>query len=252
MSKEELAQRLRSESSGDSTYTEFDRGLASDSTGELRTAHRPIEDSDSGTQEDASGIGRDEGTLTGPMEGRGQADATIGDGDTSSHQAQRRRQEKRTTSIDTLPVLSVGTPKETPAEKRAKRDAKKLLEDAEIPERKEPKQDYSSTATISEAEAAEMRPRLIDIYIKVSGLADDALIAVVKDHEYVRIWAMSEIEAEAFVDARLARARVQRKEAKQLRDLDAVYERIMMISYIWPRLLRTGEYIQEHKGFSLR
>ena len=250
MSKEELAQRLRSESSGDSTYTEFDRGLASNSTGELRTAHRPIEDSDSGTQEDASGIGRDEGTATGSVEGRGQADAATGDSDTGTHQTTRRRQEKRTASVDNLPVLSVGTPKETPSEKRAKRDAKKLIEEAEVPVK--PKQDYSSTATISEEEAAEMRPRLIDIYTKITGLADDALIALVKDHEYVRIWAMSEIEAETFVDMRLVRAKTNRKEAKNLRNLDEMYERIAYISYVWPRLFATEEYVKEHKGFSLR
>jgi hypothetical protein len=98
----------------------------------------------------------------------------------------------------------------------------------------------------------ETRRKLIDLYIRGSSLVDDVLEILVKDHESVAIWELSLEEAEMLVDMQLERARKSAREARVVRKLVAIYDRLFFAMLIGPRVKATLSHIESHGGISFK
>ena len=106
--------------------------------------------------------------------------------------------------------------------------------------------------SLTAEESKEDHDKLLYLYIHGSSLLDDVLEIIVRDHEPCQIWALSPEEAELFVDIQLERARKSPKEAKVVRKLVALYDRLVLLMLVGPRLKATGDYIKVHGGLSFR
>lgn len=98
----------------------------------------------------------------------------------------------------------------------------------------------------------ETRKKLVDLYIRGSSILDDVLEILVRDHEPVQIWQLSEAEAEMLVDMQLERARKSAAEARVVRKLVAIYDRLFFVMLIGPRVKATMSHIDRHGGVSFR
>lgn len=101
-------------------------------------------------------------------------------------------------------------------------------------------------------EAEEELTRMQDIYFRGSGLLDDLLEIVVKDHEPVQIWQVSEEEAEMLATMHLERAKRDEGAARSARKLLEIYDRLYFWMLVYPRMQATGKHVIAHKGFSFR
>ena len=104
----------------------------------------------------------------------------------------------------------------------------------------------------SETEAEESYDRMYEIYFQGSGLLDDVLEIIVKDHEPVTIWQLSPEEAENLATMHLSRARYDKKAAESARQLLALYDRLYMYILAVPRAKMTYEHIKTHGGLSFK
>jgi hypothetical protein len=114
------------------------------------------------------------------------------------------------------------------------------------------KRETQKVKLFTDKEAGDEEDRMKDIYFRGSGLLDDILEIIVKDHEEVQIWQLSEEEAEMLAGMHLERAKKDEGAARSARKLLEIYDRL----YIWmiavPRMQATGRHVQQHKGFSFR
>ena len=101
-------------------------------------------------------------------------------------------------------------------------------------------------------EAEDETERMVEIYSRGSALLDDVLEIVVKDHEPVVIWQLSEEEATMLASLHLERATKDIAAARSARKLLEIYDRLYFWLLVMPRLKATGDHIQEHKGFSFK
>ena len=105
---------------------------------------------------------------------------------------------------------------------------------------------------MTDKDVDEHKEHLIEVYLFLSSLPDSLLEIVVKDHELVSIWQMTTEEAETFASIRLEQAKKDPKVAREIRTLIDIYEKMYFYMYLYPRLLATGRFISDHRGFSFK
>jgi hypothetical protein len=93
---------------------------------------------------------------------------------------------------------------------------------------------------------------LYDIYFRGSGLLDDILEIIVKDHEPVTIWQLDEDEAAMLTEMHLQRATYDKRAAESAHQLLALYDRLYMYLLAGPRAKLTYSHIKEHGGLSFK
>lgn len=106
--------------------------------------------------------------------------------------------------------------------------------------------------TIKESEDEEILKKMTRVYFQGSKLLDDILEIIVKDHEEVQIWQLSEEEAEMLAQIHLERAKHDQASARSARKLLEIHDRLYFYLIILPRLKATGKHISKHRGFSFR
>lgn len=94
--------------------------------------------------------------------------------------------------------------------------------------------------------------RMTFIYSKMFELGDDVLEIIVRDHEPVQIWAISDEEAEMLADAHLKRAQHDVQAARSARKLLEIYDRLYFYMIILPRTKATVTHVSKHKGLSFK
>jgi hypothetical protein len=104
----------------------------------------------------------------------------------------------------------------------------------------------------SNAEAERNFEHLKDIYFRGSGFLDDILEIVVKDHEPVQIWQLSEEESIMLAMNHLDRAKVDEGAARSARVLLDIYDRIYFWMVVYPRAKLTGQHVIKHGGLSFK
>ena len=125
---------------------------------------------------------------------------------------------------------------------------KKLLPgqgNAPEPEKKEVK-------LITSTEVNALLDDLTFIYRNGSGLLDDLIEIIVKDHEPVTIWQLDEDEAQMLAKMHLERGRVDKAAAQSARKLVELHDKIFLIMMLSPRVAATGKHVVEHGGFSFK
>jgi hypothetical protein len=104
----------------------------------------------------------------------------------------------------------------------------------------------------TQTEAELEQDKLSDVYFHGSGLLDDVLEIIVKDHEPVQIWQLERVEAEELAGLHLQRAQKSVESARSARKLLEIYDRLYMYLLIYPRARQTVDHVKEHKGFSFK
>lgn len=110
----------------------------------------------------------------------------------------------------------------------------------------------TSDRLFTQEEAEEAYDRLYAVYYQGSGIIDDILEIVVKDHEPVTIWQVSPEECDNLVSMHLSRATVDKEAARSARQLLAMYDRLYRYMIAGPRVKATYTHIKEHGGLSFR
>lgn len=124
-------------------------------------------------------------------------------------------------------------------------------DDVEI-KAKQPAKDYSDVKLITIAEAVEAREKLIDLYIRGSSFIDKALQIVVKGHEEVHIWELSEFEAGMLADMQLEKAKKDKEAAALVHRLVEIHEKIFIFTLASGRLVGSGIHIAKSGGLGFR
>lgn len=104
----------------------------------------------------------------------------------------------------------------------------------------------------TKAEAELEIDRMTEIYFHGSGILDDILEIVVKDHEEVQIWQLEQTEAQMLAKMHLARAQVDKGAAISARKLLGLYDRLILWMLAVPRVKATVSHIGEHGGLSFK
>jgi hypothetical protein len=104
--------------------------------------------------------------------------------------------------------------------------------------------------SIEEAEAEQ--ERMAEIYSKLFDFGDDVLEIVVRDHEPVEIWHITEEQADTLARNHLNQARTNVEAARSARKLLEIYDRLYFYSVMIPRVVKTSNHIAEHKGVSFK
>jgi hypothetical protein len=110
----------------------------------------------------------------------------------------------------------------------------------------------TSDRLFTQTEADDELARLTEIYFRGSGLLDDVLEIIVKDHEPVQIWQLGQDEAEQLAFMHLERAKRDKEAARSARKLLEIYDRLYLWMIVVPRVQATGRHIKEHKGLGFR
>jgi DNA-binding TFAR19-related protein (PDSD5 family) len=105
---------------------------------------------------------------------------------------------------------------------------------------------------LTKQEAEDAEEKLIELYQRGSALLDDLLEIIVRDHEPVTIWALTDEEAKTLASMHLERAKIDIGAARSVRKLLEIYDRIYMYMLFGPKVIATGKHINEHKGLSFR
>jgi hypothetical protein len=104
----------------------------------------------------------------------------------------------------------------------------------------------------SNKEAEEKLEKFTDIYRRGSGLLDDILEIVTKDHEPVAIWQLDEEDAATMAAMHLERAKFDEGAARSARKLEEIHDRFFFWWLIGPRMKASYSYVKEHGGISFR
>lgn len=104
----------------------------------------------------------------------------------------------------------------------------------------------------TQKEADESLQKLIFVYQRGSEILDDILEIIVKDHEKVQIWALSEDEAVMFATMQMERAKKDKAAARTVRTLIQIYDRMYLFMIVGPRVVATGQHIKAHGGLSFK
>jgi hypothetical protein len=104
--------------------------------------------------------------------------------------------------------------------------------------------------SLEEAEAEQ--ERMAEIYSKLFDFGDDVLEIIVRDHEPVEIWHITEEQADTLARNHLNQARTNVEAARSARKLLEIYDRLYFYSVIIPRVVKTSNHIAEHKGVSFK
>ncbi len=104
----------------------------------------------------------------------------------------------------------------------------------------------------SQKEAEEELERLTEVYWRGSGLLDDCLEIIVKDHEEVQIWQLDQEEAATLAAMHLERAKTNEESARSARKLLEIYDRFYIYLLVGPRLKATYSHVKAHKGLSFK
>lgn len=114
------------------------------------------------------------------------------------------------------------------------------------------KKEQSPVKLFTKEEAEREYDKIYDVYIRGSGILDDILEIIVKDHEPVQIWQLDDSEAEILARMHLDRAQHDEQAARSARKLIEIYERLYIYVLLYPRMKQTGSHVKEHGGFSFR
>lgn len=112
--------------------------------------------------------------------------------------------------------------------------------------------DAEKSKLFTKQEAEDEKERLTEIYFRGSGLLDDILEIVTKDHEPVQIWQLSEDEADTLASMHLVQAQRDKAAARAARKLLEIYDRIYVYMVVLPRVKASYGYVKEHGGLSWR
>jgi hypothetical protein len=182
--------------------------------------------SDSGTGERTQGAGQGNGTSSGLREGvRPPLPKNVNPVARTRHRKPKeaeRVEEKPAPTRLRLPFLEKSQDKKTPV---------KLF-------------------TREEAEAEQ--ERMAEIYSKLFDFGDDVLEIIVRDHESVEIWHITDEQAETLARNHLNQARTNVEAARSARKLLEIYDRLYFYSVMIPRVVKTSNHIAEHKGVSFK
>ena len=149
-------------------------------------------------------------------------------------QALYREREKERNLADTVKDAVVSSP------------LFKLTQKAENAAPKEP------LRKLSNDESEDALSKMTYMYTKFSGLLDEILEAVVRDHEPVQIWQLSDDEAQALAEMQIESGKKDPQAAKVVRTIVRAYDKLYMYMLLGPRVVATAKHVTEHKGFSLR
>ena len=104
----------------------------------------------------------------------------------------------------------------------------------------------------TEKEAKDHLEKLVFVYQRGSSLLDDILEIIVKGHEKVEIWALSEEEATILATSHVERAKKDATAARSARTLVNIYDRMYLFMLVGPRVMATGQHIKGHGGISFK
>lgn len=104
----------------------------------------------------------------------------------------------------------------------------------------------------TKTEAQEAKERLAEIYFKGSGLIDTLIEIIVKDHEPVSIWQLSEEEADIIAEMHLKKAQIDQNAARAARTIFKVYDKLYIALLLGPKFKATYSHIKDHGGISFR
>lgn len=113
-------------------------------------------------------------------------------------------------------------------------------------------QSHEDVKVFTQKEAEESLQKLVFVYQRGSEILDDILEIVVKDHEKVQIWALSDDEALMFATMQMERAKKDKAAAKTVRTLINIYDRMYLFMIVGPRVIATGQHVKRHGGISFR
>lgn len=114
------------------------------------------------------------------------------------------------------------------------------------------KNDPEKSRLFSNKEADAELEKMTYIYQQGASLIDDLLEVIVKDHEPVQIWALSDEEADMLAEMHLEKAKTDPGAARSARVLLALYDRIYRWMIALPRLKASGSHIKKHGGLSFK
>jgi hypothetical protein len=147
-----------------------------------------------------------------------------------------------------------GRAEESVKPRAQKKKAEPAPEPAKAAPRFQLKMPFSKTSDrlFTQSEAEDELARLTEIYFRGSGLLDDILEIIVKDHEPVQIWQLGTDEAEQLAFMHLERAKRDKEAARSARKLLEIYDRLYLWMIVIPRVQATGRHVKEHKGLSFK
>ena len=117
----------------------------------------------------------------------------------------------------------------------------------------EKKQTVKTPVKLFSADEAEhAHEKMTFIYKKIFEFGDDFLEIIVKDHEEVQIWAITDEQAETLAENHLADAQHDQEAARSARKLLEIYARLYFYGIMFPRIAKTGQHVAEHKGLSFK
>jgi hypothetical protein len=101
-------------------------------------------------------------------------------------------------------------------------------------------------------EAAAEQEHMTEIYSKLFDFGDDVLEIIVRDHEPVEIWHITDEQAATLAHNHLNQARTNVEAARSARKLLEIYDRLYFYSVMIPRVVKTSNHVAEHKGLSFK
>lgn len=105
---------------------------------------------------------------------------------------------------------------------------------------------------LTKTEVDALLENMVFIYMNGSGLLDNILEIIVKDHEAVSIWQLDEQEATMLARMHLERGRVDKQAAQSARVLLQLYDKIWLIMLAAPRVMGTVKHVSSHEGVSFK
>lgn len=112
--------------------------------------------------------------------------------------------------------------------------------------------DPEKAKLFSNKEADAELEKMTLIYQQGASLLDDLLEVIVKDHEPVSIWELSDEEAEMLAEMHLEKAKTDPGAARSARVMLALYDRMYRWMIALPRLKASGSHIKKHGGLSFK
>lgn len=248
---------------------ENDRGYLEAASGEFSAAQRASEDDDTGS-EGSNGIA---GSGTGRTEEEpgivGRYDIGIRSSDITDEHAAENHDQTELRPIELTPEQKHDKRRELARQRKARqrqreraekgpvsssnvssdsdgRDMSFVLKSALSPKKETP------AKVFTEKEAKDHLEKLVFVYQRGSSLLDDILEIIVKGHEKVEIWALSEEEATILATSHVERAKKDATAARSARTLVNIYDRMYLFMLVGPRVMATGQHIKGHGGISFK
>jgi hypothetical protein len=196
---------------------------------------------------------RGSGTARGGAEGSASPDRPFERGDTGIRSSVRESVDP-TQGVDAYRGRVEESVKPPPSSRSSRKKPEPVVVEPKAAPRFQLKMPFGKTSDrlFTQAEADDELTRLTEIYFRGSGLLDDVLEIIVKDHEPVQIWQLGQDEAEQLAFMHLERAKRDKEAARSARKLLEIYDRLYLWMIVVPRVQATGRHVKEHKGLGFR